>query len=160
VARAALTIVICGSLLAGCASLAHKAPGGFKAATQTIAVTSEPAGARVFLDNQPIGMTPMRAIVKRTHGRAVIRIEHDAFEAAEVPLTRSVSAWTAGNLAFALLAVYPGNRLDDTPSGGEQVFTAVGLPLIGLGIDFLNGSAYNFSSSVHVVLKPKTRRAG
>ncbi|HJR58328.1 MAG TPA: PEGA domain-containing protein [Vicinamibacterales bacterium] len=150
-------------LISGCASVVHKAPGfGGGTTVQEIEVTSEPAGARVFLRGAPAGITPTRLRLIRKDPHQVVRLEKDGYRSVDVPIRRKVSGAVAGNIPFGLLALNPlngPNGLSDNPwSRSEQVAYAFILPAIGVGVDFLTGAAYALPSRVHVTLEPN--RAG
>ncbi|NNC30644.1 PEGA domain-containing protein [Longimicrobium terrae] len=95
---------------------------------QGIAISSTPSGARLFVDGQEAGITPAIYQMPRK-GTHVVRIEMDGYQPYELPITRSVSGWVAGNLVF----------------GG----------LIGLAVDASTGGMYKLSpDQVTATLQP------
>jgi len=87
----------------------------FNGTYQTVGVSSSPTGATVYLDGVIKGQTPLMLDLSRRR-EAIIRVEKEGYEPAELAVTRGVSGWIWGNLVI----------------GG----------LIGLVIDFVSGGAY------------------
>jgi hypothetical protein len=75
-----------------CASIVH----GSK---QDIAFTSTPSDARVTVDNQLVGNTPIVAKLTRKD-QHVVRIELEGYSPFETALKRSTSGWVWGNIVF------------------------------------------------------------
>ena len=96
---------------AGCASIMH-------GTTQDIGISSMPTNARVIVDNQPRGNTPLVAKLSRGDNH-IVRIELDGYAPFEATLTKKVSGWVWGNIVF----------------GG----------LIGLAVDAMTGGLYNLT---------------
>jgi len=116
--------------LSGCATMAH-------GTTQSIPITSSPQGARVLVDSEPIGVTPLVASVSRQKPH-VVSIVHDSFPPVRVALDRNVSPWLLASVFF------------------------YGIPAI---VDLSNGAAYGFpSDTIRAVLsaaqgaEPPSRR--
>jgi len=84
--------------------------------TQEVSISSNPTGATVVINGQTKGKTPMVADLKRKNTQ-LISIQLDGFSPYEVALSRSVSGWVWGNIAF----------------GG----------IVGLVVDLASGSIYN-----------------
>lgn len=107
--KAGILIAIASSCLAtGCATIIH-------GTTQKVGIASTPPGAKVSIDNQPYGLTPVFADLKRKESHTVV-FELDGYEKTSLTITNSVSGWIWGNLAF----------------GG----------LIGLAVDGISGGIY------------------
>jgi hypothetical protein len=137
--------------VSGCATIAH-------GSRQTVTVTSDVPGATVTLltkapEQEPVvrstpGITPVDVRAPRREQHLVVRVEKEGCPAAEVKLTRRVSAWVAGDLI-------PANPLSmqgmSHPSRQypQQVF--IGVPVM-FGIDLLSGGAYKLPRRVHVDL--------
>jgi hypothetical protein len=153
-----LLIAACVTL-SGCATLAHdspKADGG--SSRQVVQLTSEPSEARVYIGSTLVGTTPTRVVLERRETNHRLRFEKDGHHPKEVALARTTSGAVAGNLGFAIFAATPNNGLSDRRIGGrERVALATLLPLGGIVIDFVTGSAYNLPPSVHATLQPQTR---
>ncbi|MGE0552568.1 MAG: PEGA domain-containing protein [Gemmatimonadales bacterium] len=94
--------------LAGCATIMH-------GSSQELSIASSPIGARVLVDGQEHGRTPLVADLKRKD-KHVVRIELDGYLPYEVALARGTSGWVWGNIVF----------------GG----------LIGLAVDAITGGLY------------------
>ncbi len=103
---AAIAIVV-----VGCATIMH-------GTNQKIGISSTPTGASVSVDNKPLGVTPVFANLKRGDEH-IVTIEMEGYEKTSLTITKSVSGWVWGNIAF----------------GG----------LIGLAVDAITGSLYNLS---------------
>ena len=98
-------------LTTGCCSIIHQP-------MQDVSIASEPTKARVIIDGQPRGETPLVAPLKRKHTHT-IRLELEGYQPHEMFLTRKVSGWVWGNIAL----------------GG----------LIGLAVDAIDGSMYKLT---------------
>jgi len=103
------TLCLLGGAAWACASIMH-------GTSQEVGISSQPTGATITIDGQPMGVTPVAARLRRkdTH---TIRITMDGYQPFEVVTTRKTSGWVWGNIVF----------------GG----------LIGLVVDFSNGAAYS-----------------
>lgn len=94
-----------------CASIIH-------GTSQRVGISSAPTGARVSVDNKPLGNTPLFADLKRGEEH-IVTIEMPGYEKSQLTLTKSVSGWVWGNIVF----------------GG----------LIGLAVDAISGGLYTLS---------------
>jgi hypothetical protein len=94
-----------------CASIVH----GSK---QSIGFTSTPTNARVTVDNELVGNTPVVAKLTRKD-KHVVRIELEGYSPFETTLDRRTSGWVWGNIVF----------------GG----------LIGLAVDASTGAMYKLT---------------
>ena len=94
--------------LVACATIIH----GTK---QDVGVSSTPSSASVIIDNMPRGMTPLIVDLSRGDNH-IVKITLDGYMPFETTLTKSVSGWVWGNIAF----------------GG----------LIGLAVDAISGGLY------------------
>ena len=127
----------------GCATLAH-------GRTQEISIRSVPAGARVYIGSELVGETPARVLIRRRERDAVVRIEKDGFEPAEVKLTRKASGWILGDVGWAA-AQFQNQGLR---SASEAPMAAVSVAAISIGVDVATGSAWRQSpGEVRVMLK-------
>lgn len=77
--------------LSGCASIFQPGPN-------EIQVNSKPEGARVYLDNQIMGVTPMRLPLKNKDA-GVIRVEKDGYQSSSTELRKTMSGTIFLNLA-------------------------------------------------------------
>lgn len=99
------------AVFAACATIMH-------GSTQDIAVSSQPSGATVMVDNERLGETPVTAEMDRG-SEHTIELELEGYEPYEIQVTKNVSGWVAGNIVF----------------GG----------LIGLAVDAATGGLYKLS---------------
>jgi len=86
--------------------------------TQQIGVSSSPSGAKVTVNGQQKGKTPVILDLKRGENH-VLKIELDGYLPYETTLTKKVSGWVWGNVV----------------AGG----------LIGLAVDAISGGLYNLT---------------
>jgi hypothetical protein len=84
--------------------------------SQDIQVASSPDDAEVWVDGARLGKTPTRLTLKRGDSH-IIKVQKEGFKEATLMIDKSVSAWIIGNIIF----------------GG----------LIGCGVDFITGGAYD-----------------
>jgi len=106
-----LAILAMPFLFSGCASIMH-------GTTQQIGVSSSPSGAKVTVNGQQKGKTPVILDLKRGDNH-VLKIELDGYLPYETTLTKKVSGWVWGNVV----------------AGG----------LIGLAVDAISGGLYNLT---------------
>lgn len=78
--------------LAGCATIMH-------GSRQSIGIGSSPTGARVLVDKQLQGTTPVVAKLSRKDDH-LVRLELDGYEPFETNLTRKISGWVLGNIVL------------------------------------------------------------
>ena len=86
--------------------------------TQDIEVSSSPDNAEVWVDGAKLGSTPTRLTLKRKSSHE-IKISKQGYKDVTATLDNNVDAWIIGNVIF----------------GG----------LIGCGIDFITGGAYDLT---------------
>jgi len=98
-------------VIQSCATIMH----GSK---QDVGISSNPSEAKITVDSQKYGTTPVNIKLKRNSSHTV-RLELAGYEPYETTLTKSVSGWVWGNIVF----------------GG----------LIGLGVDAATGGLYKLS---------------
>ena len=77
--------------LSGCATL-------FSAGPDRIPITTNPQGATVFVDNIPVGQTPILVALDREHSSGVIRIELAGFAPVMMMRSKSINGWFWVNL--------------------------------------------------------------
>jgi uncharacterized protein YceK len=117
---AALVAVVC--VASGCATIMSRGP-------DHVSVTTNPAGATVFVGDQPVGQTPMVVTLDRKLEQAAFRLELPGFEPVILARGKRLNGWVWGNLML----------------GG----------LIGIVIDFSTGAARRFDDTpIEVGLKP------
>lgn len=143
-AQAHLGVVLLCVVFAGCASIRN-------GRTQSVEVSSVPAGARVLVDGVPGGVTPTVLELPRKTRQVEIGLEMDGYAGERVMLSRRASRWVMGNAGvFAPFLL-------------NQGFNSYGPVLLGyfiavaasMGVDFMNGSAYEQRpEGVHIVLTP------
>ncbi|HEU4584281.1 MAG TPA: PEGA domain-containing protein, partial [Gemmatimonadaceae bacterium] len=80
------------TMLCGCATIIHG--GG-----QDIGFSSTPSAAKVTIDNNPVGQTPVVTHISRKDNH-IVRMELDGYQPFEATLTRGTSGWVWGNLVF------------------------------------------------------------
>lgn len=143
--RAGVVVVALAAMLAGstgCAMVAHSS-------VQKVVVTSEPLGALVRLNGEPVGVTPLRLELKR-RSKSVLRFEKDGFQAREIQLMRDVSGWLLVDVAVSFNPMAM-QGLDSTDQWPRVIVTSMAWLL---GIDFITGAAYKLPPLVRATLTP------
>ena len=135
-------------LLTGCATVAH-------GVRQEVVVTSEPPGAAAFVNDVPVGMTPVRVSLRRWERNVVVRFEKDGFATERVPLKRSVSGWVALNGIVLNPMAMQGMSSSQADAWPAQAAVALAFML---GADFVTGGAYKFPKVVRARLEPSPGR--
>jgi hypothetical protein len=112
---AAAAIVVAVS---GCASIQS-------GSTQQVKVSSNPAGATVYValkkdgvvtNKVAVGVTPLTVTLSRKHG--ALFVEKENYVAAEVPLTTKMNPWMWGNI----LLTSPLSTSIDTSTGASREY--------------------------------------
>lgn len=135
-------------LSTGCATVAH-------GVRQEVVVTSEPLGAAVFINDVPVGITPVRVSLRRRERNVVVRFEKDGFATGRVTLKRTVSGWVALNG----IVLNPLARQGMSRSQADAWPTQAAFSLAFMvGADFATGGAYRFPKVVRAVLEPSPGR--
>lgn len=124
-------------LSAGCASVHH-------GRAQHVVVTSEPPGARIFANDEPVGVTPELVTVNRSG--TLLRLEKNGFRTAEIQMPRAPSAWLAGSMVLAV------------PFFAAGSYWLTGAALI-LGVDLGTGGAWKFPKRMETALEPAVEAA-
>lgn len=102
-----------------CLLLAAVMAGSWSCATimqgsrQEVSIASTPTGAKVTVNGQEMGNTPLVAKLRRKDKHAV-RIEMDGYAPYEMALSRSTSGWVWGNIVFGGI---PGLAVDAITGG-------------------------------------------
>jgi len=135
---------------------------GSSGKSQKIPVTSDPQGAKIYVDGEEIGITPLNLELKRKKSH-VVRIEKEGYNPLEIGLVRKTSASLAisifgnafwGFIGFWLGAIggyYGAELLGLDPEGGVQEFVIGGVVGAILGwesavlMDFRSGANYSLS---------------
>lgn len=104
--RPFVVLSLVAATLSGCATIMH-------GSNQPVGISSNPTGAQVFVDNQPMGITPVTATLSRKDHHTV-RVEMAGYAPYEMKLTRGVSGWVWGNLVFGGI---PGLAVDAITGG-------------------------------------------
>jgi hypothetical protein len=103
-----LSSIAAALLLTSCGTIMH-------GTTQNVGISSSPTSAKVIIDNQDKGSTPLIADLKREQDH-IVRVELAGYEPYETTLTHDLSGWAWGNIL----------------AGG----------LIGLAVDAISGGLY------------------
>ena len=86
-----LTMLVMASLiLCGCATIMH---GTY----QKIEISSSPSGAKVWVDDNEVGTTPLFVEVKRSDEH-ILRIELSGYQRAELTIRKRMSGWLLADL--------------------------------------------------------------
>ena len=114
---------------------------------QSVLITSEPAGANVFIDARVLGVTPVTVELPRRREHQVVYFEKEGFASQELALTRRTSAYL-----WADFALGAGPRLD-SPPGQWLAGSAINLAWM-FGLDIVTGGAFTLPSHLHATLTP------
>ena len=146
--RAVCALAVVVALSTGCAT-------NMNGSVQRVAVASDPPGAQVFIDDEPVGVTPAYLELDRRDGDLALRFEKDCYQETVLPVPRRTSKWVAGNLLFAGMPV---NEYTLGPWLGYMAFFAV----VGGLRDRASGGAFTFPDLVRASLErlPDPARAG
>src|ERR1044072_2702484 len=79
--------------LSGCGTIMAGGP-------DHVPVATNPPGATVFVDNMPVGTTPMVVTLNREHSAGVIRIEMAGFAPVTVVRAKNINGWFWVNFCF------------------------------------------------------------
>ena len=121
-------------LSAGCATFMN-------GPTQRVAVASDPPGARVFVGDEPAGVTPTFVELERDEGDLALRFEKDCYRDTLLEMPRRTSAWAAGNW------VPLGVPFESGWIAGNLILSA-----IRSLVDWGTGNAFAFPSLVRATL--------
>jgi len=80
-------------VFSGCATIMAGGP-------DRIPVSTNPPGATVFVDNIPVGQTPVMITLDRQHSSGVIRIELPGFAPVSIVRSTSINGWFWANLCI------------------------------------------------------------
>ena len=118
--RIALATAVLMAFGTGCASIVH-------GTRQNIPVSSDPAGASVYVDGELRGATPLTLQVRRGDSTTEVKVELEGYRPVQQTLNRKFSWWYTGNVFF----------------GG----------LIGFAVDAVNGAMwYQNCDEINVIL--------
>ena len=119
-ARTLLHVLAAAATLStGCATIVARGP-------DTMAISSNPSGAAIRIDDKPVGTTPANAHVERS--AKIVTLRKEGYEEAIRPVPRELNPWVFGNIAI----------------GG----------LIGLVVDASTGNAEMAADTLFVELRP------
>lgn len=136
-ALVALTLMSCLLFQTGCATI-------FQGRTQTVEVTSDPPGAKVFVNGKQMSTTPVDLMLNRK-STVTLRLEKEGYDPYEIRIKRTLSAFLLSDLAVGALFGVGNGKLQGA-AAGWGTFVVYGLLLFG--VDFLTGSAFEQSPSV------------
>lgn len=119
------TLGVLISAVTGCATIMASGP-------DHIPVATNPPGATVFVDNVPVGQTPMLVMLDRKRNIGLIRIEMFGFAPVVVARTPSINGWFWANICLG--------------------------SVIGIMVDLITGDIKSFDDTpISVGLVPATR---
>jgi hypothetical protein len=79
--------------VSGCATIMAGGP-------DHVPVATNPPGATVFVDNVPVGQTPMMVTLDRAHNTGVIRLEAPGFMPVTLVRAKGINGWFWANLCI------------------------------------------------------------
>ena len=137
--RVACAPAVAVVLSAGCATFMN-------GPTQRVAVASDPPGARVFVGDEPAGVTPSFVELERDERDLALRFEKDCYREALLEVPRRTSAWARGNL------IPIGSPVNELAWGGWLAMN-LSFTAIRALVDWGTGNAFAFPSLVRATLE-------
>lgn len=106
-----LAILACSTFLFGSATI-------FSGNTQAISIDSEPAGAKVYVDGQLRGSTPMSIMMDKKLSSTDIRVQKDGYVDVNVPLKKQLDPVSILSIFwdFCTTDVLTGNVVEYSPN--------------------------------------------
>lgn len=142
--RASWILALCSLVFTGCASVMN-------GRTQVVAVSSDPPGAHVFVDEEHVGVTPTFVDLPRRERNLTLRLDKEGFGSVDVPVRRSPSGWLWGDAALAVTnGLVAGQAIGDQT---EWAHVFVQSAALWFGIDLLTGAAFERPRHVQATLQ-------
>ena len=139
----ALAMAVLLAASSGCATVLRGS------STSLVRIHSDPPGARVMVDGEEVGVTPVVAPLSRRRSAYRLRLEKDGCFPAEHELRRSTSPWT---IVTAMHAVTSGL------GAGQEGFHGFLLgPAIVFSVDAFSGAMFELPRTVQVALRADMR---
>ncbi len=90
----------------------------FSGSTQSIAIDSEPSGAKVFVDGQLRGVTPLSVMMDKSVSSHEIRVQKEGFADVNVPFSKSFDPVAILNIFWDLSTTdfLTGNVMEYAPN--------------------------------------------
>ena len=139
--------------LAAAAALSVGCATSMTGSMQRVAVASDPPGARVFIGDEQVGVTPAHVELDRRDGDLALRFEKDCYQETVLPVPRRTSKRVLANVLAA------GVPLNDYGLGswlGAMAFHAV----LGGITGRRTGAAFTFPDLVRASLEPMPDTTG
>ena len=133
--------------LAAAAALSTGCATSMSGSMQRVAVASDPPGARVFVGDEQIGVTPTHVELDRRDGDLALRFEKDCYRETVLPVQRRTSKRVLANVLAA------GVPINDYGLGSWLGAAAFHLVLGGI-TGRRTGAAFTFPDHVRASLEP------
>lgn len=145
-----VAVCLSGMATAGCALQMN-------GTTQRLAVASAPPGARVFLDGERVGVTPVEVVVRRRDAEVVLKLEKDGFRSAEKILRRSPSRWLWLDVPMSVFFGWAGYwvqgvRTENTAHAIAGAVAGASPAILGIA----TGAAFSFPDRIYAELVPSS----
>ena len=100
------------------ASLVFGSATIFSGSSQSIAIDSEPSGAKVFVDGQMKGVTPLSVMMDKTVSSHEIKLQKEGYADINVPMTQSYDPVAIVNIVWDLSTTdfLTGNVMEYAPN--------------------------------------------
>lgn len=138
--QAACALAAAAALSTGCAT-------SMSGSMQRVAVASDPPGARVFIGDEPVGVTPAFVELDRRDGDVALRFEKNCYRETVLPVPRRTSKRVLANVLAA------GVPINDYGLGSWLGAMAFHLVLGGI-TGRRTGAAFTFPDLVRASLEP------
>lgn len=106
-----LGILVCTSLVFGSATI-------FSGSNQSISIDSEPTGAKVYVDGQLRGTTPLSVMMSKSVSSHEIRVQKEGYADINVPMTKKMDPVALLNIFWDLSTTdfLTGSVMEYTPN--------------------------------------------
>ena len=137
----AIAVILLSAAMSGCATVKN---GRF----QDVLVVSDPPGATLALNGQPVGATPATIRVRR-RADVQLQLQMPGYQSTTVRVPRRGSYWLLPNFIF--LNPLAGQGFD---SVGQWLRSALGMFGAVMTVDFISGGAFVRPNVMTVTLTP------
>ena len=139
-----LAMAVLLAVSSGCATIFRPFP------TQRVTIESHPPGARVFIDGEDVGVTPMVAALSRRRAEYGLRFKKAGCLPEDYSLRRSMSSWVILTV-YSAVTTGLGGLIEGRPE------TLVLGPAMVTSIDWFSGAMFRLPRTVRVPLRTDVR---
>ena len=118
--------------------------------TQVVAVSSDPPGAEVIVDDEVVGVTPTFVDLPRRERNPALRFRKEGFATIDLPVRRSPSGWLWGDAGYTVVT---GLMAGQAIGGRQWAHVFPQAAAFVFGIDLLTGAAFKLPRHVQATLE-------